>query len=30
MGVCGMKDGSVYVLTIAPFTVIRYEKEQVR
>jgi len=28
MGVCGMKDGSVDVLTIAPFTLIRLEKKQ--
>jgi sugar lactone lactonase YvrE len=28
MGVCALKDGSVYVLTIAPFTVIRFERKQ--
>src|SRR5207245_1710158 len=30
MGVCGAKDGGVYVLTIAPFTLIRFSAEQVR
>jgi sugar lactone lactonase YvrE len=30
MGVCAMPDGSVYVLTIAPFTLIKYTKEQVK
>jgi sugar lactone lactonase YvrE len=28
MGICAMRDGSVYVLTIAPFTVIRFERKQ--
>ena len=30
MGVCATTNGSVYVLTIAPFTVIRFESKQVR
>lgn len=30
MGVCGTKDGSVYVYTIAPLTLLRFTKEQVR
>jgi sugar lactone lactonase YvrE len=28
MGVCAARDGAVYVLTIAPFTLIRYERKQ--
>lgn len=28
MGVCGQRDGAVTVLTIAPFTVIRFERKQ--
>jgi len=27
MGVCGFEDGGVYVLTIAPFTLVRIEVE---
>jgi sugar lactone lactonase YvrE len=30
MGVCGAKDGGVYVMTIAPFTLIRYKAEDVK
>jgi len=30
MGVCAAHDGSVYVLTIAPFTLIRFERNQMR
>jgi hypothetical protein len=30
MGVAALPDGSVYVMTIAPFTLIRYRPEQVR
>jgi hypothetical protein len=30
MGVCALPDGSVYVLTIAPFTLLRYSREQVK
>jgi hypothetical protein len=30
MGVCAMSDGSVYVLTIAPFTLIKYTKDQLK
>jgi hypothetical protein len=30
MGVCATKDGSVYVYTIAPLTLLRFTKEQVR
>lgn len=29
MGVCAAKDGAVYVLTIAPFSLIRFERNQV-
>src|SRR5262245_59731289 len=30
MGVCAMPDGSVYVLTIGPLTLIKYTKEQLK
>ncbi len=30
MGVCALKDGSVYVMTIAPFTLLQFKAEQVR
>jgi hypothetical protein len=30
MGVCGAADGSVYVTTIAPFTLLKFSSEQVR
>ena len=30
MGVCAAKDGSVYVMTIAPFTLIKFGAEQVK
>jgi hypothetical protein len=30
MGVCEARDGNVYVLTIAPLTLIKYRAEQVR
>jgi sugar lactone lactonase YvrE len=30
MGVCEARDGNVYVLTIAPFTLIKYRPEQVK
>ena len=30
MGVCGAKDGSVYVMTIAPFTLIKFDADQVK
>jgi hypothetical protein len=30
MGVCATKDGSVYVLTIAPFTLIKFDKNKVK
>jgi hypothetical protein len=28
MGVCAQRDGAVTVLTIAPFTLIRFERKQ--
>ena len=30
MGVCEARDGNLYVLTIAPFTLIKYRPEQVK
>jgi sugar lactone lactonase YvrE len=30
MGVCALPDGSVYVMTIAPFTLLRFGREQVK
>jgi hypothetical protein len=30
MGVCAAADGSVYVLTIAPFTLVKFSADQVR
>ena len=30
MGVCATADGSAYVLTIAPLTLIKYTKEQLK
>jgi sugar lactone lactonase YvrE len=30
MGVCGAKDGTVYVMTIAPFTLLRFEAERLK
>lgn len=30
MGVCATKDGSVYVMTIAPFTLIRFDKSKLK
>ena len=30
MGVCAARDGSVYVMTIAPFTLFRFRPDQLR
>jgi hypothetical protein len=30
MGVCAARDGSVYVLTIAPFTLLKFDPPQVK